>query len=57
MLFIRIFAPNLKQRKHMIGGFILGAIVGAAGFYLVLRNNKPLAEKIAGVVNTIDEQL
>jgi len=40
-----------------ISGLVTGAIVGAVVFYLVLRNNKPLAEKIAGVVDTIDEAI
>lgn len=41
----------------MITGFILGVLIGAVGFYLVLRNNKKLANKIAGIVDNIDDQI
>ena len=41
----------------MITGFIIGAIAGAVGFYLVLRNNPKLAAKVAGVVDNIDEEI
>lgn len=36
---------------------VIGAVIGAVVFYLVLRNNKPLAEKIAGIVDNIDDNL
>lgn len=41
----------------MITGLIIGAVIGAVVFYLVLRNNPKLAAKIAGIVNKIDDEL
>lgn len=41
----------------MITGLIIGAVIGAVGFYLVLRNNPSLAKKVAGIVDKIDEKI
>lgn len=35
-------------------GVLAGAIVGAAAFYLVLRNNPKLAEKVGIIVDVFD---
>ena len=37
--------------------FIFGAVIGATVFFLVLRNNPKLAEKILKVVDRIDDKL
>ena len=36
---------------------VIGAIIGAVVFYLVLRNNPSLAKKVAGIVDNIDDNL
>tara|TARA_R110000796_G_scaffold59371_1_gene136825 strand:+ start:26983 stop:27108 length:126 start_codon:yes stop_codon:yes gene_type:complete len=41
----------------MITGLIIGVVIGAVGFYLVLRNNPNLAKKIAGIVDKIDDNI
>ncbi len=37
--------------------FIAGIVIGALGFYLILRNNPKLAKKVAGIVDKIDNEL
>lgn len=41
----------------MIAGLIIGAVIGAVVFYLVLRNNPSLAKKVAGIVDKIDDKI
>lgn len=41
----------------MITGLLIGGVVGAVTFYLVLRNNPSLAEKIGIIVDKIDDEL
>lgn len=41
----------------MITGLVVGAVIGAVVFYLVLRNNPSLAKKIAGIVDKIDDKI
>jgi len=37
--------------------FISGAVIGALGFYLVLRNNPKIATKFGFIIDKIDEEL
>ena len=41
----------------MIIAFVAGAVIGALGFFLILRNNPSLAKKVTGLVDKIDEQI
>jgi len=37
--------------------FIAGVVIGAVGFFLILRNNPSLAKKVAGIVDKIDDKI
>ena len=37
--------------------FVAGLLVGAIGFFLILRNNPKLAKRVAGLVDKIDNEI
>lgn len=37
--------------------FLAGIVVGAVGFYLILRNNPKLAAKVAKITDKLDEKI